>query len=177
MTMTKEEFESKTLKRSTKKNFKVTNSYGVDAAYKYYSKNEGKKSSRIGRLEFMKVISAVNGKIREYVAKGNDLRFPLKMGAILFHKHTSRYEIKNNELTTNQLIDWKSTLDLWYEDPECYKNKQLVRYTSDKRYSVRYCQSMAEFKNRSFYEFHINRGLKNTIKTNIKNHIINDVFI
>lgn len=175
--MTKEEFESKTLKRSTKKNFKVTNSYGVDAAYKYYSKHVERGSPRIGRSEFMKVISAVNAEIREYVAKGNDLRFPLMMGAIMFHKHTPRYEMKGNEITTTQFIDWKSTLDLWFEDPECYQNKQLVRYTTNKRYTVKYCQSMAEFKNKSFYEFHINRGLKNAIKTNIKNHTINDVFI
>jgi len=174
--MTKEEFESKMLKRNTKKNFKITNSYGVDDAYKYYSKNVEKGEQRVGRLEFMKIISAVNDKLRDYVAKGNDLRFPERMGGLLFHKHQPIYAMDGNKVFTTQLIDWKKTLDLWYEDPECFESKQLVRFTTKTRYTVKYCLPMAEFKNKSFYEFHTNRGLKAAIKNNIRNCKIIDVF-
>nr|DAU83974.1 MAG TPA: hypothetical protein [Crassvirales sp.] len=34
---------------------------------------------------------------------------------------------KDGEIITNLPIDWDSTLKLWYEDEESYKNKTIVR--------------------------------------------------
>ena len=83
---------------------------------------------------------------------------------------------ENGNVKTNLPIDWDSTLKLWYEDEESYKNKTLLRLDEHEIYKVLYNQENANFNNRSFYEFVFNKDLKLRLKHNIKQGII-DAFL
>ena len=65
-------------------------------------------------------------------------------------------------------IDWDRTLKLWYEDEESYKNKTLIKVEEKEIYKIYYNRNVAEFTNKSFYQFDINRELKKRLKQNIK---------
>ena len=83
---------------------------------------------------------------------------------------------ENGNVKTNLPIDWDSTLKLWYEDEESYKNKTLLRLDEHEIYKVLYNKENANFNNRSFYEFVFNKDLKLRLKHNIKQGII-DAFL
>ena len=65
-------------------------------------------------------------------------------------------------------IDWDRTLKLWYEDKEAFKNKTLIKVEEKEIYKVYYNRNIAEYKNKSFYQFNINKDLKRKLKQTIK---------
>ena len=65
-------------------------------------------------------------------------------------------------------IDWDRTLKLWYEDEEAYKNKTLIKIEEKEIYKIFYNRNLADYTNKSFYQFNFNRELKKKLKYNIK---------
>ena len=153
---------------------KITNSLGVYDAYKYIRKN---KWFNIGRPltehEFYQIIRRINNYLAEELVNGNDIIFPNRMGKLDLRKRNSLPVIdKNGNLKVTYAIDWDSTLKLWYDDEEAFNNKTLVRIPERSIFRVKYNKDTANYKNKSFMEFQINRDIKTRLKQKIKNNEI-----
>ena len=153
---------------------KVTNSLGSYDAYKYIRKN---KWFNIGRPltehEFYQIIRRINNYLAEELINGNDVIFPNRMGKLELRKRNSLPIIdKNGNLKVTYAIDWDSTLKLWYEDEEAFNNKTLVRLPERNIFRIKYNKNTANYNNKSFMEFKINRYIKVRLKQKIKNNEI-----
>ena len=153
---------------------KVTNSLGSYDAYKYIRKN---KQFNIGRPltehEFYQIIRRINNYLAEELINGNDVIFPNRMGKLELRKRNSLPVIdKNGNLKVTYAIDWDNTLKLWYEDEEAFNNKTLVRLPERNIFRIKYNKNTANYNNKSFMEFQVNRNIKVRLKQKIKNNEI-----
>lgn len=148
---------------------KVTNSFGVYDAYKWIRKN---KWFNIGKAltehEFYTIIRSINNYLADSLVKGNDIVFPKKMGRLELRKYKATITIEGNKVKTNLPIDWDRTLKLWYEDEEAYKERTLIKMEEKEIFKIYYNKRLADYNNQSFFEFKVNRDLKNRIKQRIK---------
>ena len=153
---------------------KVTNSLGSYDAYKYIRKN---KWFNIGRPltehEFYQIIRRINNYLAEELINGNDVIFPNRMGKLELRKRNALPIIdKNGNLKVTYAIDWDNTLKLWYEDEESFNNKTLVRLPERNIFRIKYNKNTANYNNKSFIEFQVNRNIKVRLKQKIKNNEI-----
>ena len=153
---------------------KVTNSLGSYDAYKYIRKN---KWFNIGRPltehEFYQIIRRINNYLAEELINGNDIIFPNRMGKLELRKRNALPIIdKNGNLKVTYAIDWDNTLKLWYEDEEAFNNKTLVRLPERNIFRIKYNKNTANYNNKSFIEFQVNRNIKVRLKQKIKNNEI-----
>ena len=153
---------------------KVTNSLGSYDAYKYIRRN---KWFNIGRPltehEFYQIIRRINNYLAEELINGNDVIFPNRMGKLELRKRNALPIIdKNGNLKVTYAIDWDNTLKLWYEDEEAFNNKTLVRLPERNIFRIKYNKNTANYNNKSFMEFQVNRNIKVRLKQKIKNNEI-----
>ena len=153
---------------------KITNSLGVYDAYKYLRKNKWFNIGRpVTEHEFYKIIRRINNYLAEDLINGNDIIFPNRMGKLELRKRNSLPVIdKNGNLKVTYAIDWDSTLKLWYEDEEAFNNKTLVRLPERNIFRIKYNKNTANYNNKSFMEFQVNRNIKVRLKQKIKNNEI-----
>ena len=169
-----DEFKSSIQHLQENRTHKITNSLGVYNAYKFIRKN---KWFNIGRPltehEFYQIIRRVNNYLAEELVNGNDIIFPNRMGKLELRKRNSLPIIdKNGSLKVTYAIDWDNTLKLWYNDKEAFNNKTLVKLPERSIFRVKYNKDTANYKNKSFIEFQINRDIKTRLKQKIKNNEI-----
>lgn len=155
------------------RNHKVKNSLGVYSAYKFYRKNKPKEHKYIlTESQYFKIIRETNKILAEQISKGNDVTFPKRMGKLEIRKYAAIKTIKDGAIKTNLPIDWNNTIKLWYEDPESFAKKTLIRLDSSEIFKIYYNKGTATYKNKCFYKFNVNRALKLKLKQNIKEGII-----
>lgn len=166
--MTREEL----LKVKGPRKHKITGSLGVYDAYKWIRRNKwfGKKS--ITEHDFYSIIRAVNKEIANELLLGNKVILPNRMGTLEIRKSETSVKFINGELYNNLPIDWDKTLKLWCEDEEAFKSKTLVKIQEKEVFRVYYNKTKANYNNKSFYKFKVNRELKNRLKNNIKEGLI-----
>lgn len=164
----------KYIQNSSKRCHKVTNSLGSYDAYKYIRKHKWFNISRpLTEHEFYQIIRRVNNCLAEELVNGNDITFPNRMGKLELRKRNSLPVIdKNGSLKVTYAIDWDSTLKLWYNDEEAFNNKTLIRLPERSIFRVKYNKDSANYENKSFMEFQINRDIKTRLKQKIKNNEI-----
>lgn len=162
------EFVETIQKWKTRKIARIRNSWGVYDAYKMLRKN---KWYNIGRSlrenEFYSIIRGVNKLLADELANGNDIHFPHGMGVLELRKSKRGVRLVDGKLKNNYPVDWKETLQLWYNDEEAMNNKTLARKESKVVYYVMYNKHDANYENQCFYEFALNRFIKKTLKENI----------
>ena len=148
---------------------KVKNSYGVYDGFKYYRKNKPKEHKYIlTESQYFSIIRKVNELLGESLINGEDIILPYRLGRLEVRKYKARITTDGNKIKTNLPVDWDRTLKLWYEDKESYKNRTLIKVEEKEIYKVYYNRNVAEFTNKSFYQFDVNRELKRRLKQNIK---------
>lgn len=148
---------------------KVSNSYGSKDAYKYYRKIRPKESKYVlTDSEYLKIIRSINNILREYLIEGRDIILPEKMGRLELRKRNNTIKFIDGKIKTNLPVNWDATLKLWYENPICRQNKQLVRQETSNTFKVHYNKNKAVYNNKGFYEFSTNRDIKLGLKKNIK---------
>lgn len=167
------EFRKKVLKVNEPRVHKIRSSLGVYDAYKYIRKN---KWFNIGRPltehEFYTIIRQVNNLLADSLLEGNDIILPNRLGTLELRKYNARIDIKDGKLKTNLPIDWDRTLKLWSEDEEAYKNRILIKMEEKEIFKVFYNKRTANYENKSFYTFEVNRDLKRRLKQKIKNKLV-----
>lgn len=163
------EFTRKILKVDQTRIHKVTNSFGVYDAYKYIGKNRWLNIGQpITSHQFYTIVRTINKYYAEQLAKGFDFKMPCRLGVLELRKTNSKIEFKNGKLKTNLHIDWKSTLALWELDEESYNNKTLIRLDEKEIFKIYYNKTKANYNNKFFYQFKLNREIKKKLKHNIK---------
>ena len=100
--------------------------------------------------------------------KRQDIIFPYRLGRLELRKIESKIKFDGNKVKTNLPIDWDKTLKFWYEDEEAYKNKTLIKAKEKEIFRIYYNKNIADFINKSFYTFKLNRTLKLKLKHNIQ---------
>lgn len=164
------DFVATTRKLKEPRNHKVKNSYGVYDGYKYYRKNKPKDSKYIlTESQYFSIIRKINKLLGDNLVKGNDVTLPCRLGRLELRKNNVNITIKDNKVKANLPIDWDKTLKLWYEDEESYKNKTLIKMEEKEIFKIHYNKSIANYNNKSFYQFNVNRELKKRLKESIKN--------
>lgn len=163
-------FRNKVLKVDGPRVHKVNKSLGVYQAYKYIRKNKWFDIGRpLTEHQFYYIIRHINELLSDNLLEGKDLILPHRMGRIEIRKidRYVRLDDKGN-IHTNAPVDWDSTLKLWAEDDLAYKDKILVRTNDKEFFKVYYNKAKANYNNKSFYEFAVNRDLKLRLKHKIK---------
>ena len=148
---------------------KVTNSLGSYDAYKYIRKNKWFDIGQpVSEHDFYSIIRTVNNYIADFLAKGYDINLPCQLGRLEIRKYDAKITIQNNKVVTNLPIDWDKTLKLWAEDEESYQKRTLIKMEEKEIFKVYYNRGKANYTNKSFFAFDINRELKKNLKKNIK---------
>ena len=165
-----EEFKRKIKKVNSPRHYKITNSYGVYDGYKYYRKNKPKdKKYILTESQYFAIIRQVNQLLVEEFLKGNDIKLPERMGTLELRKFNGYVKTdEEGKLHTNYPINWESTLKLWHEDKESFKNKTLIRNHEKEIFKVFYNKLRADYNNKTFYDFSVNRDIKIRLKQKIK---------
>lgn len=172
------EFMSSAKKAKGKRVHKVRNSWGVKDAFHYYRKTRPKESEYVlTECEFLSIIRKTNDILRQLIIQGEEIVLPEKMGKLELRKRQTIVEFKEGKLRTNLPVDWDSTLKLWYEDEQSYKDKRLIRQETKEVFKVFYNKYKADYPNKSFYQFHINREIKKGLKHKIKNGEIDSLML
>lgn len=151
------------------RNHKVHNSYGIYDGYKFYRKNKPKDSKYIlTESQYFAITRKINTLLADALSKGEDIILPFRLGRIEVRKYESKITWDGKRIKSNLPIDWDKTLKLWYEDESSYKNKTLIRIEEKEIYKIFYNRNLADYTNKSFYQFNFNRELKKKLKYNIK---------
>lgn len=167
--MTYEEFKSEVQHLNEPRKHKVTNSIGVYSVYKWLRKRKWIDiGQRLTEHQFYNIIRKINNLLAENLSLGMDIKLPHRMGTIELRKINTYVKIKDGKLKTNLPIDWDRTLKLWGKNEEYYKNKTLIKMEEKELFKVYYNKNKADYTNKSFYQFNVNRELKKTLKENIK---------
>lgn len=166
-------FRKDVLKIDKTRKHTITGSLGVYDAYKYIRKNKWFDIGRaLSEHEFYTIIRQINSLLAEEFIKGNDIELPHKLGRLELRKFEKRISFRDGKVYTNLPIDWDRTLKLWADDNDAYKKKVLVRMEEDEIFKVVYNKSKANYNNKSFYEFNVNRDLKKRLKQRIKEGLL-----
>ncbi len=158
----------KEVKQKSRKH-KAFNSYGVYDYYKYYRKNKPKSKEYIlTESQYFSIIRKINQHLGEDFTLGKDIVLPYGLGSIELRKFYNSVTIDSEgKVTNNMPIDWKSTLDLWSTDIECFNKKQLIKFNNKVTFKVLYNKRKVKYNNKSFYKFSLNKLLRTKLKNNI----------
>lgn len=171
------EFRKRILKVHKERKHKVTGSLGVYDAYKYIRKNNWLNLPRkVTEHEFYSIVRHVNNLLAQELINGSDIKFPCKMGTLEIRKRIPKVELKEGKLIKTMPIDWEATLKLWFDDEDAFKEKILLYDESKETFRTKYNISKANYNNKSFYSFTLNRDIKVALKNKIKNKEI-DAFL
>lgn len=163
------EFVDKILHRSTRNKARVSNSWGVYDAFKLIRKHKWMDIGRpLKEKEFYSIIRRVNNLYAKELAEGKEMLFPSRMGKLELRKFPVGVSLINGKLKNTYPIDWDSTVRLWYEDEESRGNKTLLRHEIPYTYHIKYNKFAANYENKSFYEFVLNRFVKRALKDNLQ---------
>jgi choline kinase len=90
------------------------------------------------------------------------------MGRLELRKYNPKIKFEDGRVITNLPVDWDRTLKLWAEDEEAYKDRTLVKMEEKEIFKIFYNRSKANYENKGFFIFDINREIKKKLKKNIK---------
>lgn len=169
-------FRAKTIKLYGSRNIKVTNSYGTKQVWRWLKKNKWFGLEPITERDFGKIIRTINTALVEKLLKGQTIMLPCNMGNLAIRKSERKIKIKDGKVITNLPIDWKRTLQLWYEDSEAKANKVYIRHEVKELFSIVYSKGTAKYKNKVFYTFTPIRSIKKELSRRVQSNEL-DAFL
>lgn len=178
MMETLREFRRRVVTPNHPKVYRIRNSWGIYDGYKYYRKNKpDSKEFVLSESQYFAITRMVNQILAERLSRGQDVKFPLSMGSLEVRKYDRNVRIgKDGRIHTNLPVDWNSTLELWYNDPDAHKNKILVRHNVQEIYRIYYNRDSANYRNNYFYEFSVHQDIRRKLKQKIKEGVV-DAFL
>lgn len=156
------EFLKQVKKVNGKRTPKITNSFSIKGAYKWYNQHRPKGPKyRLTDGQFYAIVRQINNMLAEALVRGEEVKFPARMGLLEIRRyHIEPYLNEKGELIYKAPVDWGATLKFWYESPEAYKNKITIKVEKHDNYKIEYNKSKACFKKKSYYMFQPNRSLR-----------------
>lgn len=168
-----DEFKESLLSLHDTRKHRISGSVGVYDIYKKLRKNKWMGLPRpLTEHEFYTIIRSVNKLLGQEILEGRDINLPCRMGRIELRKHQTGVKIVNGKLKTNLPVNWKETIKLWYEDNEAFNNKTVIRHNNKEVFRAYYNTYHANYNNKSFFQFILNRDLKRALTDKIKNNEI-----
>lgn len=151
--------------RSKPKEYKIKNSWGVYDYYKYYRKNKPKdRKFVLTESQYFAIIRRTNQMLAENLLNYSFIQLPLHFGRIEIRKIDATPRIgRTGEKIHNRIVDWDKTLKLWYEDPQAYTDRILIRHECRDIFKVVYNKSKAIYTHKSYYLFKTNDTLQSRI--------------
>ena len=179
MKETLKEFKEKIMRSSGTTVHKITNSWGVYDAFKYYRKNKLKdKKYVLTESQYFAIIRKINTLYKEALLNDKDIIFPACMGGLYAYiRERGAYFNKEGKLIITRPIDWKETYNLWYNDNEAFENKTIVRKEIDKACGVTYSKYKAYYTNMSFYKFQVHQDIITKLNQNVRDGITTPIYI
>lgn len=166
--MTQEEYMADVKNVKGKRKHRLTNSYIARDYYRYYRKTSNNKN--LTEPQFTSILDGLFNAAFNCLRRGEDFKFPYRMGFLEIRKMPKKVKIKDGKLRTNLPIDWNETLKLWYSDKKSRDNKKLVRCDVDEIFRVFYNKKEAIYNNKLFMIFRSCRRLKLALKEEINNN-------
>lgn len=164
-----DEFRRRILKVNGPRKHKINNSFGVYDAYKFIRKNKWFDiGGPISEHDFYSIIRTINNYLAELLSRGHDINLPCQMGRLEIRKYDAKITLQGDRVITNLPIDWNKTLKLWSEDEDAYKERTLIKMEEKEIFKVYYNRGKANYTNKSFFAFDINRELKKKLNHRIK---------
>lgn len=168
--MSFEEFSKKIRRVNAKRDITITNSYIVYDSWNHYRSVRPKSNKySISYKRYSDFIYEVNKRTAEKMLTGNRIKLFDYAGSI--HIETieplAPYIEEKGYLVVNRPIDWKKTMELWYNDKESYDNKIKVYVESETHYRFVYRLTSKFLKNLEYYMFLFNRTLKKELMERI----------
>lgn len=156
------EFLKQVKKVNNKRTFKITNSFSIRGAFKWYRHHRPQKSKYVLKeSQFYAIIRTINDKLADALIEGKEVKFPNRMGILEIRKYYMEpYLNDKGELVYKAPVHWGETLKFWYENPEAYKNRIVIKVSKHDNYKIEYNKSKACFKKKSFFMFQPNRTLR-----------------
>ena len=171
-----DDFRKKVLKVNDTRIHKVHNSLGVYDGYKWLRKNKWLGMNPISEHDYYSIIRNVNKLLVKNFLSTGTIKFPERMGEITLKKYPAKIVLENGKIKTNLPIDWDATLHLWAEDKNSYNNRTLIRSEEKELFKVFYIKNKAQYNNKSFYSFNLNRDIKIALKKQLKEGLL-DAFM
>ena len=102
---------------------------------------------------YKKILSSINSLLLEAVIQGEDIELPVGFG-IIYARQKDVYTKLNEDgtLKTNRAINWKETLQLWYDDKEARETKQIV-YQDNSKVKAYIRIKFGDFINKRFLKY------------------------
>ena len=163
--MNLEEYRKEVLKVDKPRKTTIRNSYGVYDAYKFYRKNKPKDPQYVlTESQYFSIVRQTNLLLAQDLLHQKDIVFPFSMGRLEIRKYTPNVSLKNGKVKSTYPIDWDGTIRLWYEDEEARNKKLILKKKEKEVFKIGYNKSKAMYKNKKYFEFIVNRGLKRALK-------------
>lgn len=169
-----QEFLNK-LHRNGSKPHNISHCLGAREAWKWVRKNRWKslKGQKCSSSTYGAVIDKVNKLIVESMFEGHEIVLPYQMGAFKLAATPAKVDIKDGCIKSNYRIDWKKTLEYWYNDAEAKRQRKHVKRIQKYIYSILYSKEKAAYRNQRYYQFRPNRSLVRTLGRKIDNQKLN----
>lgn len=158
--MTQEEFISDIKGVSKTRKHRLTRSYGCRDYYRNYIKQK----KGLTQTQFTLILEGCFKVIAKLLLVDKEFILPCNMGSLEIRKHPKRIKLIDNKIKVNVPVDWKQTLELWYNNESARKKKTLVRCDHPWIFRVHYSKRHARFANEAFIKFQTTRNLKRALK-------------
>lgn len=172
--MTYQEF-STNLQKCGSKPHKISRCFGARDAWKWVRKNKWQalKGQKCSSSVYGAVVDEVNKVLVDQLFAGHAVVFPHQMGSIELTARQAKVSDVGGKVKSNYRVDWKKTLEYWYEDPAAMKERHRIKKIQKYIYSIVYSKHQARYKNQRYYMFRVNRSLVKTLGKAIENQKLN----
>lgn len=169
-----QEFLNKLQKRGSKPHL-IRHCLGARDAFHWVRKNrwEALDGRHCDKLLYSQIVSEVNRILSEQLLEGHMIEFPYQMGFLVLNKTPNKVYMEDGKVKTTYNINWKRTLEYWYENPEAGNTHIPLKWVQKNKYFIRYYKRDAHFRNRFFYQFRANRSLMKRLGEMMKTRKIN----
>lgn len=163
------------LQKKGSKPHSISHCLGARDAWKKIRKDKWGylKGNKCSSSLYGAVIDEVNKILSEMLLEGHKIELPHQMGSIELIAAQSKLDYKDGKLKSNYRIDWKKTLEYWYEDNEARRDRRCIKRVQKYIYSILYSKHNARYRNQKFYQFRANRSLVRTLGNKIENEKLN----
>lgn len=150
------------------------NNSSIKEAYNYY-KNNTKSSEKINLSDYRKLMNSFNTFLMKKILEGNEITLPHRLGKISIQGIHQNIRLDEQGNIKGTRIDWFSTKDLWFKNPEHAQKKTLVYFFNEHsdgvKYSFKWSKNNAPVQNKNYYTFIPSRHNKRTLAKLIKNGV------
>lgn len=163
------------LQKPGSKPYKLTHCYGARDAWKWVRRNKwaALNGNKCSETLYGDIISTINQKLAEKLLEGHRIDFPYNMGTLELTATEPDVYLKDGKMTNTYRIDWKKTLNYWYEDSKAREERKHIKRIQKYIYHIHYSKAKASYRNQKYYDLRLNRSLIRALGAKIDNEKLN----